>query len=183
MGGACCRLNDPEVFKEKLVDVEKKDEEVYKIIRIQSLIRAAFFRFKFRIKNMNKGISILTRKASIVILENQSEIPGKLIDFNTIKVDDTVNTIERKLGEFIVEEKELIHHIQYYKPKLKHMSFMHEDGTIYYGYYNKNYEREGYGILILPDGSKYIGFFKNNKMNGRGRLISSEGDYYEGNTS
>jgi hypothetical protein len=137
------------------------------------------FRFRFRIRNINKKIKILTKKASI-FKDNIDEIPGKLIDFNTIKIDDTVTSIEEKLGEFIIEEKELMHHIQDYKQKLKHMSFAYDDGSIYYGYYSKNYEREGYGILILPDGSKYQGFFKLNKMNGRGRLISSDGDYYEG---
>lgn len=41
--------------------------------------------------------------------------------------------------------------------------------------------RCGKGILIWPDGSKYEGYFKNNKQHGRGRLIHSNGEIYEGN--
>jgi hypothetical protein len=184
MGGVCCRLNDPEIYKEKLIDVDKRDESVYlkSIIKIQSAFRATFYRFKFRIRYINKRIKVLTKKASIITYNDTRDIPGKLIDFNSFKIDDTVTAIDEKLGDFIVEEKELFIYIRDYKQSLSHISFQYDDGSIYYGYYNANYEKEGYGILILPDGSKFQGFFKNNKMTGRGRLISSDGDYYEGMT-
>ena len=45
----------------------------------------------------------------------------------------------------------------------------------------KKKERHGFGILIWPDGSKYVGYWKHDKANGKGRLIHSEGDIYEGN--
>jgi hypothetical protein len=182
MGGACCRLNDPEVYKEKLIDVQQTDTgySINKVIKIQSFFRGSLYRFKFGLRNINNRIRILTRKASLIKSDDLHEVPGKLIDINIVKFDEIVTAIEDKLGDFIIEEKELITYIRDYKQSLKNISFQYDDGSIYYGYYNNIYEREGYGILILPDGSKYQGFFKNNKMNGRGRLISSDGDYYEG---
>jgi hypothetical protein len=40
--------------------------------------------------------------------------------------------------------------------------------------------RDGMGIQIWPDGSKYEGYWKADKANGRGRLIHADGDVYEG---
>ena len=44
----------------------------------------------------------------------------------------------------------------------------------YNNYFSPNQRREGYGIII------YIQVFKNNLIDGLGRLIISNGDYYEG---
>jgi hypothetical protein len=41
-------------------------------------------------------------------------------------------------------------------------------------------ERHGFGIQVWPDGSKYVGYWRHDKANGKGRLIHSEGDMYEG---
>ena len=40
--------------------------------------------------------------------------------------------------------------------------------------------RDGRGIQIWLDGSRYEGYWKNNKANGYGRLIHADGDVYEG---
>lgn len=40
--------------------------------------------------------------------------------------------------------------------------------------------RTGKGIITWFDGSKYEGYFKNNLLHGRGRLIHSNGEIYEG---
>ena len=41
-------------------------------------------------------------------------------------------------------------------------------------------KRDGYGVQIWSDGSKYEGFWSNDKANGKGRLIHADGDVYEG---
>ena len=40
--------------------------------------------------------------------------------------------------------------------------------------------REGRGIQIWLDGSRYEGYWINNKANGFGRLIHADGDVYQG---
>lgn len=57
-----------------------------------------------------------------------------------------------------------------------------EGGIVYYGHWSAvSSEREGFGLQIWPDGSKYVGYWKNGKANGLGRLIHSDGDVYTGN--
>jgi hypothetical protein len=43
-----------------------------------------------------------------------------------------------------------------------------------------NDAQEGEGEEIYPDGSKYIGEFKNGMKNGKGKLKYADGTYYEG---
>ena len=52
---------------------------------------------------------------------------------------------------------------------------------IYRGSWNSNFIKEGFGICIDNKGNKYAGNWKDDKFNGKGRLISINGDYYEGN--
>ena len=43
------------------------------------------------------------------------------------------------------------------------------------------YIKQGRGIEIGDDGSKYEGWFHANKGNGKGRILYTSGDKYEGN--
>jgi hypothetical protein len=182
----CCKLTKMSIFIREKNVFEEADSHAYhiKIIKIQSFLRAVNYRIRFKIRNMNKNLRVLTRNLSRLSRTqdgfNQSKIPGKIISIDSIKVDETVALIEESLGDFVIEENELIKYIEEHKHMLKNFSIEYDDGSIYYGYYNKEWEREGYGILIYPDGSKHQGFFKNNKMNGRGRLVGAQGGYYEG---
>ena len=40
--------------------------------------------------------------------------------------------------------------------------------------------RDGRGIQIWPDGSRYEGYWSKNKASGKGRLIHADGDVYDG---
>jgi len=40
--------------------------------------------------------------------------------------------------------------------------------------------RQGFGVQIWSDGSKYEGWWQDNKANGLGRLIHADGDVFEG---
>ena len=56
-----------------------------------------------------------------------------------------------------------------------------EDNAIYYGYIDlETNERDGYGVMIWPDGSRYDGTWEHNLANGNGRLIHADGDIYIG---
>jgi len=69
-------------------------------------------------------------------------------------------------------------------PKLKYENLMlFDDGSIYRGQkklVNKKEIREGYGIHVWPDGSMYEGMWLRNKANGKGKLMLSDGDIYQG---
>ena len=58
---------------------------------------------------------------------------------------------------------------------------MRENDAKYTGELNRmTQEREGKGVQIWSDGSRYEGFWLKDKANGRGRLIHADGDVYEG---
>lgn len=54
-----------------------------------------------------------------------------------------------------------------------------EKGSFYFGEWIED-TRHGKGIMNWSDGSKFEGYFKFNKANGRGRLINANGEIYEG---
>jgi hypothetical protein len=59
-----------------------------------------------------------------------------------------------------------------------------ENGAIFQGEWDTvSNLRDGRGIVIWKNGSRYDGYFKNGKANGYGRIIHAEGDVYEGNWS
>jgi hypothetical protein len=56
--------------------------------------------------------------------------------------------------------------------------------TIYCGEWDKERNiRHGRGILIWPEGSKYLGYWVNDKANIKGKLIHNDGDIYDGEWS
>ena len=58
-----------------------------------------------------------------------------------------------------------------------------KDKSIYKGSWNYCNKKEGYGIYIDSNGNKYIGFWKNDKFNGKGCLYATNGDFYKGDFS
>lgn len=55
-----------------------------------------------------------------------------------------------------------------------------ENGAIYTGELNQAGCREGRGIQVWPDGSKYEGYWLNDKVQGLGRMIFTNGDAFVG---
>ena len=112
---------------------------------------------------------------------DKSLIPGDLIfNFNDIPINDEITKVENDLGEFIIDQKELLKYMEQYPYVPKSFSIRYPSGEKYSGYFSPNWEKEVFGIQINPNGSKYVGLFKNGMYDGRGRLIFRKGDYYEG---
>ena len=112
---------------------------------------------------------------------DKSKMPGDLIfNFNDIPLNDEIIKIENEIGEFIIEQKELIKYMEQYPYVPKHFSLRYPSGEKYSGYFSPDWEKEVFGIQINKDGSKYVGMFKSGAFDGRGRLILRKGDYYEG---
>lgn len=57
-----------------------------------------------------------------------------------------------------------------------------DNGAIFQGEWDsKTNLRDGKGIVIWNNGTRYDGFFLKGKANSFGRIIHAEGDVYEGN--
>ena len=54
------------------------------------------------------------------------------------------------------------------------------DKTIYKGSWNFQGKKEGFGIFFDSKGNKYMGEWKEDKFDGKGRLLSINGDCYDG---
>lgn len=52
---------------------------------------------------------------------------------------------------------------------------------VYQGFVNSSYQRDGFGILQTDKFDTYIGFFRYNKIHGRGMIIYSDGSIIYGN--
>lgn len=173
----CCPSEKSlQVVTEKLVYEPTPTYVSMKVVKVQSVVR----RYLSRKHTQSKRKKTIVPAAQTPDGFFESTIPGQIISVDTIAIDPRIIETEKKLGEFVIEEKELIRYIEENKYRLKNCCLKYEDGSVYVGYFNKYWMREGYGILLLKDGSKYQGFFKENKMNGRGRLVGTKGDYYEG---
>ena len=100
--------------------------------------------------------------------ENNSEL-NKYTNKKIIK-------IKKNLSEFDSSEQN-----KYLNTIIKE-AYKFDNNIIYKGSWNiNNYKKEGFGILIDEEGNKYIGYFQDDLMNGKGRLFNKEGDYFEGN--
>ena len=55
-----------------------------------------------------------------------------------------------------------------------------KDGSIFEGELDHKGRKTGRGVFILPDGSKYDGFFLNDSMSGEGEMLYSDGSKYKG---
>jgi hypothetical protein len=60
---------------------------------------------------------------------------------------------------------------------------IHQLDCIYYGEINKSYQKEGFGILQALSFEHYVGFWKNNKVEGLGLVIFPGGEVIYGEFS
>ncbi|CDW77644.1 morn repeat protein [Stylonychia lemnae] len=122
-------------------------------------------------KGKNKSNSYLYSRNSVQNLQDSLEQSGIIVSWI------------QKLGEFKLNPEEYdaqdgVERV--YIDQYKDVG----DGKLYKGQWNKKLgERDGVGIQLWPDGSKYEGMWRKNKANGRGRMTHRNGDLYDGNWS
>ena len=85
-----------------------------------------------------------------------------------------IKELERSLDEITVNSSH--HNKCFSRPAL----LFKKDNSIYKGSWNFQGKKEGFGIFLDSKGNKYIGEWKEDKIKGKGRIISINGDYYEG---
>lgn len=94
----------------------------------------------------------------------------------TSYISENVKKVEMLIGPYQIPEnkKAMIQGIFEAGP------FIFRDRTVYSGQWNLKSKKHGYGIYIKPDGSKYEGFWNMDKIEGVGRYIDKNGNYYQG---
>ena len=165
----CCKKQkNKDIDLTNLCDLNNKNN-LSKIIKLQSHFR------KFLTK-------IKTNKMLTEIPFSLIKAPGKIVDKSYSPKLDKINSklleLISALGKFHLNTCENL--LSSNENELKNLSILYNDKTFYKGFFNKHWKKEGFGMLYLPDGSRFEGFFKQDEMSGKGRLVNSEGFYYEG---
>ena len=172
--GICCQCkrvdNYTFVSSYKSIDILSEYKKYNnQITRIQS----AFIRYKTR-----KKLKLDQRKTPKPTNENyfNSKINEVISTMKNYSSNSIVNEIEKKLKPYNLFQKFENNETREFRDIVQL-----ENNSNYYGQWSiQTNQRDGFGIQVWSDGSKYIGYWINDKANGLGRLIHADGDVYEG---
>ena len=162
-------------YKDNYIISSKKC--IMSIIKLQAIYRGFIYRKKRKVydrKVSGNGIGVNDNYFS------NDKKPGLEVSFTTEpknEVNGKILKLKELLTPFELNEKETFLLKNNY---LRRYAFLYHDNSLYKGYYNKDWQREGYGIYYRTDGCIYEGFFKGNRAEGRGRLLHIDGFCYEG---
>ena len=149
--------NDPKT-KEIMMMFKKNPKLIFCIIKLQ-----AFFRGLIKRKNID------AIRVKVGFVPNDS-----YINFNTIP---NTKISDEQIKDLFNKYPSLNDNINV---KLKQTT-QYENKAIFYGERDISTNlRHGRGIQIWVDGSKYEGYWKNDKANFKGKLTHADGDIYEG---
>ena len=127
-----------------------------------------------------------SEKEDSKIEENKKELiemfDKKIIEFAEYISDDKLNEVENSVVRKFEETLDEISIDSFHKTDCftRPALLFKNDNSIYKGSWNSKGLKEGFGTFIDSKGNKYIGEWKDDKFNGKGRLFSTKGDYYEG---
>ena len=163
--GCTCENNkgedDIEITKEK--KTYQLDQKLLKsLITLQSHVRGVLYRKKFN--------------NELLFEENLSNLTSYLNNENKYSLLDEEQITESDINNLFKNYPPLNDGINI---EIKPITQI-ENGALYYGEWDKNGNKHGRGIQLWPDGSKYTGYWINNKANKKGILIHKDGDIYEG---
>lgn len=137
------------------------------LVNLQSLIRGHVSRQGPVLRAVELQTTVQQPTHSQLLELPESRIP----DYSTV----ATRTAESTLGRFVYnEDLSEFGCVQRYGPVEL------ESHAIYEGYWNTEQQRHGEGVQMWSDGSKYEGYWREDKANGLGRLIHADGDVYEG---
>ena len=168
-------FNNNDNLRIKINDIFINDQKLLtSLVKLQSLYRGIKVRKK--LKQNEKQI------------EQQNFQQNEQQNEQNDKKNEQQNQASESTPSIIIKEDELTTLLNTYQPlndniqvEIKSPIIYPKDNTKYYGEWDtaKNI-RHGRGILAWSEGSKYIGYWVNDKANIRGKLIHNDGDIYEG---
>ena len=183
MGSNCCK---PKIIIENSINDDKYIEEDFKYETFDDMIKENKMNLKSKAKgrrifqedipNLKETIQkkISNETNNEILIEEMTEA-----DFNSElskhqKSESILNENNEELEKIKNDENEL-----YIMPPLK---FSNSKGTTEYysGTFNKEGNFNGKGTLISKDGNIYKGTFKNGIFEGKGIFIQKNGNYYFG---
>ena len=168
MGGftcTCVKNENSSILLNEFVDKERIDPVVISLVkRIQTNWRVHYS------KNQIKS----AKSVPFSLEKLRPELKEILPEEFTLSLSPNVLNVQKLIGPFKIDPTEEANLAEMKLYKLNPILF--QNNIIYVGTWNSSGQRHGVGIMYLPEGGVFEGFFKNDIMTGRGRLINSEGD-------
>ena len=182
MGGNVCKCLKSQDSSNLLLKESVQNSSINSISPFEGYKRYYTENLRRIVKIQSYFKGILSRR-KISLIQNQSSLHSSTVKQNWSSTSEsqvysnkTVSEVEVKLGLFDYSK----YHFIQDGPIIKKPCMKSEYEVIYKGEWNLLNKREGKGIQIWKDGSKYEGYWKNDMANGYGRMIHSDGDSYEG---
>ena len=179
-------FNNSDNLRVKINDIFSNDQKLLgSLVKLQSLYRGIKAREKF--KKNDKQIdqqNEVNEEQNAQLNEKNDEQNGQQNEHQ----NDLRNITSHSNHSIIIKEDELTTLLNSYQPlndnvqvEIKSPIEYPNENTKYYGEWDiaKNV-RHGRGILAWSEGSKYIGYWVNDRANIRGKLIHNDGDIYDG---
>ena len=163
-------VNDLEINKppKEIITYKLDEDQLKKIIYLQSHILGFLYRKKFNNKD-KLLIDNQTNHNSFINNNYETDYHKYSFQEDDQITESDINYLFKNYPSLNDGEETTI------KPITKI-----ENGAFYYGEWDKKGKKHGRGIQLWPDGSKYFGYWINNKANKKGKLIHRDGDIYDG---
>lgn len=113
------------------------------------------------------------------LVENNNK--DDINSYNNYHGRDTVTPMNNKIS--IINQEKDMGNCPTNNPSDNESALNSIKKPVYKGHWSIDKKKNGYGIFVNSDGSKYEGLFRNGKLDGKGRYITVKGDFFEGNFS
>jgi hypothetical protein len=147
----------------QIVDNVKRNNNFHLILRVQTCMRSYLAAKKVR--------KISQSKLGSTFLDNNAQNTGNYMNEVVEQMYNQLGPYDYTMAKSTVYDETVI---------MKGWRTL-ESGAKYNGEWDANNGlRHGKGTQIWPDGSRYDGYWRNDRANGPGRLIHADGDVYQG---
>jgi hypothetical protein len=147
----------------QIVDNVKRNNNFHLILRVQTCMRSYLAAKKVR--------KIGQSKLGSTFMDNTAQNTGNYMNEVVEQMYNQLGPYDYTMAKNTVYDETVI---------MKGWRTL-ESGAKYNGEWDANNGlRHGKGTQIWPDGSRYDGYWRNDRANGPGRLIHADGDVYQG---
>ena len=179
MGGCACEIKaceseflDMDNIRFQTTNCQEDEKTINNIIKLQSLFRG------YRLRSLLKKSYNLKNPTFNKSLTTQNNQFSQIKNINFSQKTLTSKITDEEIRDLLINYPPLIFQNEnlQFKKKINLENF-----TQYYGEFDINTgKRYGRGIQLWNDGSRYEGYWINDKTNIKGKLKHNDGDIYDG---
>lgn len=155
--------------------------EISSIVKLQTMIRRFLVRLNYKkvlplMKNQNNLDGDKNYKSEYL----QYDFDNSRYEFNKEGWSKFYMESDEEMQEYVLRDYGDVSQIEYLKIFIQGPHSTYPEEAIYNGQVNSMNQRHGFGELVTMSGDKYIGAWFNDRFEGWGKFISSDGTTIEG---